>query len=315
MSELSSCDTYSLGGSSIHRHPSIDLPPALSLHDIEDFDDTPFSESFSASGWIDDTGNKVDTSYNIERITDIKAVVPEWDDEEVDEIIVMSPKEYHPLPTILEDADEPGNGTGASLTISDFEIISGHAGNVCRRRSNGKVFALKRVTRQAVSPPRHTMILEAVNRLYAPFLVKMHWSFADNDSLCMILDNGHAGDLLTFISSRKQFDPNHAQFYACELVEGLSSLLSAGIIHRALRPENVMIDAEGHIMLTGFDDAVMLGEDSDLTSHYCCYEYRAPELLLGWSYDFAVDCWGFGALFYFILLGQVLFYSFVPTSC
>ncbi len=75
-----------------------------------------------------------------------------------------------------------------------------------------------------------------------------------------------------------------------------------------------MIDAEGHIMLTGFDDAVMLGEDSDLTSHYCCYEYRAPELLLGWSYDFAVDCWGFGALFYFILLGQVLSCSFAPTS-
>ena len=96
------------------------------------------------------------------------------------------------------------------------------------------MFALKRVTRQAATPPRHTMILEAVNRLYAPFLVKMHWSFADNDSLCMILvrrsssvvmsvltgfqDNGHAGDLLTFISSRKLFDPNHAQFYACELV-------------------------------------------------------------------------------------------------
>ncbi|KAK0245232.1 kinase-like domain-containing protein [Armillaria nabsnona] len=307
MSERSSCDTYSLGGSSIHRHPSIDLSPALSLHDIEDFDDTPFSESFSASGWIDDTWNKVDTSYNIERITDIKAVVPEWDDEEVDEIIVMSPKEYHPLPTILEDADEPGNGTGASLTINDFEILSGHAGNVCRRRSNGKVFALKRVTRQVASPPRHTMILEAVNRLYAPFLVKMHWSFADNDSLCMILDNGHAGNLLTFISSHKLFDTNHAQFYACELVEGLSSLLSAGIIHRALRPENVMIDAEGHIMLTGFDDAVMLGEDSNMTSHYCCYEYRAPELLLGWSYDFAVDCWGFGALFYFILLRQHAF--------
>ena len=76
-----------------------------------------------------------------------------------------------------------------------------------------------------------------------------------------------------------------------------------------------MIDAEGHIMLTGFDDAVMLGEDYDLTSHCCCYEYRAPELLLEWSYDFAVDCWGFGALFYFILLGQVLFCSFVPTSC
>lgn len=106
-------------------------------------------ESFSASGWIDDTGDKVDTSYNIEvwkppsadffclqwtqRITDIKAVVPEWDDEEVDvwpctcvrpivfahepqEIIVISPKEYHPLPTILEDADEPGNGTGVRST-------------------------------------------------------------------------------------------------------------------------------------------------------------------------------------------------------
>ncbi|KAK0433935.1 kinase-like domain-containing protein [Desarmillaria tabescens] len=221
--------------------------------------------------------------------------------------MVMSPKEYHPLPTILEDADEPGNGTGVSLTINDFEILSGHPSNICRRRSNGKVFALKRVTRQAASPPRHTMILEAVNRLYAPFLVKMHWSFADNDSLCMILDNGYAGDLLTFISSRKLFDPNHAQLYACELVEALSSLLSAGIIHRALRPENVVIDAEGHIMVTGFDDAVMLGEDSDLTSHYCCYEYRAPELLLGWSYDFAVDCWGFGALFYFILLGQHAF--------
>jgi hypothetical protein len=34
-------------------------------------------------------------------------------------------------------------------------------------------------------------------------------------------------------------------------------------------------------------------------------EYQAPEVLLGWTYDFAVDCWGFGILLYFMVFGTV----------
>ncbi|KAL0067974.1 hypothetical protein AAF712_004877 [Marasmius tenuissimus] len=47
-----------------------------------------------------------DMSFNVEQITDIQEIVPEWDDEEVDEIVVLSPKMPNRLSTIMEDLQE-----------------------------------------------------------------------------------------------------------------------------------------------------------------------------------------------------------------
>lgn len=62
-------------------------------------------------------------------------------------------------------------------------------------------------------------------------------------------------------------------------------------------------------MLSGFGCAKNLGTDvaqaRRTTTLRGTKEYRAPEMLLGWSHDFSVDCWAFGILLYTMLFGKV----------
>lgn len=76
-----------------------------------------------------------------------------------------------------------------------------------------------------------------------------------------------------------------------------------------MKPENILVDAHGHIVLSGFDCAKNLGTDVARARRTATLrgtkEYQAPEMLLGWVHDFSVDCWGFGILLYTMLFGRV----------
>lgn len=117
-----------------------------------------------------------------------------------------------------------------------------------------------------------------------------------------------------------------SRFYASELVrnrtthlfhscshfsqtEALSFLHSIEIVHRDVRLENVWIASDGHVILGDFSYAKMLpSTDSQTrcTASICgTAEYQAPEIILGWKYDFAIDCWGFGIILSFMHFGRV----------
>lgn len=67
-----------------------------------------------------------------------------------------------------------------------------------------------------------------------------------------------------------------------------------------------MIAFDGHIVLTNFNCAKALGQ-SDCTTSVCgTREFEAPERILGWIYDYAVDVWSFGILLCIMHFGQVL---------
>jgi hypothetical protein len=73
-----------------------------------------------------------------------------------------------------------------------------------------------------------------------------------------------------------------------------------------------MLDAEGHLVLTNFDCAEFLPASANTrgTASATAFErgltqYQAPEILLGWTHNFAVDCWGFGMVLYFLFFGTV----------
>ena len=73
-----------------------------------------------------------------------------------------------------------------------------------------------------------------------------------------------------------------------------------------------MLDAEGHLVLTNFDCAEFLPASANTrgTASATAFErgliqYQAPEILLGWTHNSAVDCWGFGMVLYFLFFGMV----------
>jgi serine/threonine protein kinase len=83
-------------------------------------------------------------------------------------------------------------------------------------------------------------------------------------------------------------------------------------MHRDIKPENILLDREGHIVLSDFGCAKLVGDAVECTprrsrsfSNCGTLQYQAPEMILGWSHDAAVDIWGLGLLLHMMLVGKV----------
>ncbi|KAL0573519.1 hypothetical protein V5O48_008440 [Marasmius crinis-equi] len=295
-------------------------PPSI---EIDHFDASPFSESFS--GMLDEeamgsperslgTTRDAETSFLIEQITDLKEIDPEWDDEEIEEILVLSPKMPNRLSTIMEDLHELDKKTNSIFTLVDFDFVSEDATGMClvRKRDTQQTYNMKRFkTTSSHSWPPELSILEMINDREAPFLPKISWRVFEEGSFSLIMDSYPGGSVLEYVETNGPLPFLHALLYASEFVEALSVIHAAGIQHSNITPENLMIDARGHIVLVGFEHACV-NDDTDnyyskpstnfLMPRPC--EYRAPELLLGWTHDYAVDCWGFGCVLYYMMFGK-----------
>ena len=99
-------------------------------------------------------------------------------------------------------------------------------------------------------------------------------------------------------------------------IVGICNLHSIGIMHRNLNPDDILFDQSGHVIISNFEHADFIastgqnstalafsGEFMSLQPRTQCYQ--APEVLLGWSHDLIVDCWGFGMVLYYMYFGKV----------
>ncbi|KAL8843354.1 MAG: hypothetical protein Q9170_000212 [Blastenia crenularia] len=86
-----------------------------------------------------------------------------------------------------------------------------------------------------------------------PFITTLITTFSDRDSLYMLLDYCPGGEVFRYLRDAKRFDINTARFYAAEIVLILEFLHNVqGIAYRDMKPENILIDAEGHLKLVDF---------------------------------------------------------------
>ena len=114
------------------------------------------------------------------------------------------------------------------------------------------------------------------------------------------------GELFQHLKNVDYFPEDRAKFYAAEILLALEFLHNKHIIYRDLKPENVLLDTEGHIKITDFGLAKQLETESELskTSTFCgTDEYLAPEIILNEPYRESVDMWALGILIYEMITG------------
>ena len=107
----------------------------------------------------------------------------------------------------------------------------------------------------------------------------------------------NGGDL-RFHISRKTFTEEAVRFWIAELGCALRHIHKQGIVHRDVKPDNILLDSEGHVHLADFNVASDFTPSKPLTSKSGTLAYLAPEVYLNKGYLSEVDWWSLGVTFY-----------------
>jgi serine/threonine protein kinase len=120
------------------------------------------------------------------------------------------------------------------------------------------------------------------------------------------MDFVNGGELFYHLAEAGRFSESRAKFYAAEMTLAIQYLHDEGIIYRDVKPENILIDAEGHIKLTDFGlSKEGMNENFDgKTESFCgTTEYLAPEIIKDKKYGFSVDWYSLGLVLYEMISG------------
>merc|ERR1719408_1067569 len=199
--------------------------------------------------------------------------------------------------------------------LDDFELCKvlgkGSYGKVMlvkHKNAGNQLFAMKMLRKDHVvkrNQVEHTRsernVLESVNH---PFIVSLHYAFQTPKKLYVVLEYCAGGELFFHLSQAGRFSQGRCRFYACEICLALAYLHSLNIIYRDLKPENLLLDADGHAKITDFGLSKEGIEDNISAKTVCgTPEYLAPEIVEKRGHGRAVDWYSIGALTFEMLTG------------
>ena len=208
----------------------------------------------------------------------------------------------------------------AAVTLAEFDTLAvlgrGTYGKVLqvRKRDTGGVYAMKMMRKADVvarNQVRHAVtertLLEVVRH---PFIVTLHYAFQSETALFLVMALQSGGELFFHLRREGAFSEARVQLYAAEVLLAIDALHRARFVYRDLKPENVLLDGEGHVRLSDFGLAKQIDGALDSGASTFCGtpSYMAPEVLLGTGHGLAVDWWSFGTLVYETLAGAPPFY-------
>ncbi|XP_044522287.1 microtubule-associated serine/threonine-protein kinase 3-like [Gracilinanus agilis] len=261
-----------------------------------------------------------------------------------EEMVHLGPLDAGSL-NATEGRDPPENQT---LTVpsrrkpceSDFETIkmisNGAYGAVylVRHQETRQRFALKKINKQnlVLRNEIQQVFVERDILTFAenPFVVSMFCSFETRRHLCMVMEYVEGGDCATLLKNMGPLPTDMARMYFSETVLALEYLHYYGVVHRDLKPDNLLITSLGHIKLTDFGLS-KIGLMSMTTNLYEGHiekdtrefadkqvcgtpEYIAPEVILRQGYGKPVDWWAMGIILYEFLVGCVPFFGDTPEE-
>jgi serine/threonine kinase 32 len=181
---------------------------------------------------------------------------------------------------------------------------------VVEKKSSGKLYALKYMSKEKIIEKKAVMNVLKERKLlqnlaFYPFLVNLCYAFQDDTNLYMVIDLMLGGDLRYYLNHHpKPMAERLLVFWMAESALGINYMHYKSAVHRDLKPDNLLIDSDGHIHLTDLNLTTYLPQDGKLLTSRCgTLYYMAPEVVCGEGYNAMVDWWSLGVIMYECMFG------------
>ena len=280
------------------------------------------------------SSNKCNSNKKINQKTKIKQNI-NHDKEDLNDIKSFSTKG---LPTLLKNSNNSKNKliqnkinntksnkilksiVEEKINLSSFISLAilgrGSFGEVylVQKKDTKKKYAMKVLNKDKIMYQNLLKYVKAERNVLSitnhPFIVKLYFAFQTINKLFLILEYCPGGDLSKHLYFEKKFLEPRAKIYICEVLLALEDLHKRNIIFRDLKPDNVVLDEEGHCKLTDFGLSKEGVYESQGAQSFCgSIAYLAPEMLQKKGHGKAVDWYLLGVLFYEMLVGITPFFS------
>uniref|UniRef100_A0A452T9L8 non-specific serine/threonine protein kinase n=1 Tax=Ursus maritimus TaxID=29073 RepID=A0A452T9L8_URSMA len=231
------------------------------------------------------------------------------------------------------------------LGLDDFESLKvigrGAFGEVrlVQKKDTGHIYAMKILRKADMLAKEQVAHIRAERDILVEadgaWVVKMFYSFQDKRNLYLIMEFLPGGDMMTLLMKKDTLTEEETQFYISETVLAIDAIHQLGFIHRDIKPDNLLLDAKGHVKLsdfglcTGLKKAHRTEFYRNLThnppSDFCNWfnsaystvgtpDYIAPEVFMQTGYNKLCDWWSLGVIMYEMLIGYPPFCSETPQE-
>lgn len=208
--------------------------------------------------------------------------------------------------------------------VLKHKIGTGKFSNVylCKSKATGTEYAVKLIKKDHLSDDEKELLRTeiAILRLVEhPFIVRLIDVFETVENMYLVMELLKGGELYHCIVGRPRFSADEAYVLLKQLMEGISYLHSAGIVHRDMKPENILLskpipkgsrlDSSFQVKLADFGLSKLVAPNEILKLPCGTISYVAPEVLSQEGYGIEADNWSIGVIMYLVIRGKLPFNS------
>ncbi|TVY50796.1 Serine/threonine-protein kinase prp4 [Lachnellula cervina] len=140
-------------------------------------------------------------------------------------------------------------------------------------------------------------------------MIRLERHFEHKGHLCMVFENLSINlrEVLKKFGRDVGINLRAVRAYAQQMFLGLSLMRKCNILHADLKPDNILVNETRNMLKICDLGSASDASDNEITPYLVSRFYRAPEIILGMPYDFAIDVWSVGCTLYELYTGKILF--------